>query len=379
MAFAFGTPIPDRLNMLQPGHNGPGGANNHDAVLKADNINQWTIYNTLFGGGSNAVTVTLGAMVTAPDGTNTGQRIVETTTNSIHGLQAITQPGAQNSALSSVPWHVERLAVIAKADQRTRIALVISDYLFPNSGAGTPNGVQAVFDLAGGQVGVPAAVFGPGTGLRWAWQAVGSNITALSGGWYLCTLDAIIGDIAGGIGPTSSFLIDNGSGLAAQSTVYAGDVTKGILTWRASMLPPRAWALTDQIFFEDFNDLSTIDLASSLAPGFNWYINGKYPLFGVDPITPSQLSVNSSILNFDVSPSNHPQEMFSINYGPGPFSAGQFPWVGTVWTVPMLMESSWAWNTTPVPSFTASFWTTDAVKLGTVLDTTTYPPSGWPT
>jgi len=375
MTFAFGTPICDRINMLQPGHN-VGAGNAHDAVLKADNINQWTIYNTLFAGGANAVTVTLGAMATAPDGTNTAQKIVETTTNSVHALQAIAQPGSGNSAITTVAWHVERLAVIAKAAERTRIALVISDFWYPNQPSLT-KGVVAVYDLAGGQIAVPGAVFG--TAVAPLWQAIGQSITLLSGGgggWYLCTLDVIIGaNTSDSLGPAATFLIDNGSGLAPQSTTYTGDASKGILTWRSNMLPPRAWALTEQIFFDDFNDLSTIDLTNSNAAGFNWYISGNFPQFGGFPTSASDLSVASSILKIGARLDTNPSEMLSIAYKT-PFVNGLNPWLGNTFTLPVLMEASWSWDTTPVPLFTASFWIRDAVSLGTQLQPLLYPPTG---
>lgn len=85
------------------------------------------------------------------------------------------------------------------------------------------NGVRAIFDLVGGQVGVAAAATGTG------WTAGQSSIEALTGtyaGWYRCQVTCLTGTET----PTHQCWIqlDAGTGTGAENTTYNGDSTSGL-------------------------------------------------------------------------------------------------------------------------------------------------------
>src|SRR6266699_6037707 len=88
---SFFSTAADRINMLHPaladGTNTGPKPFGVSLDLPANLINQW------IPGGSSTVPnnfVTLGAMATAPDGSNTAQKIVEASTNQPHSLVAGT-------------------------------------------------------------------------------------------------------------------------------------------------------------------------------------------------------------------------------------------------------------------------------------------------
>lgn len=274
--------IPDRFNLLVPAH---------EPVItvtdmhSANNVNQWTLYNTSFNGGANALTVGLGGTTTAPDGTNTAQKIVETTTNSLHYLTA-APPTTYNPPIDL------RLAVFAKAAERTRIVLAIGEFIygppFNNTGPFTGKGARAVFDLANGVVG-PVLVsdssilggFGPEL-----WSMATPTILPFGNGWYCCMIDVTAGRISSFNFLMAFCYIDAGSGVAAENTTYTGTAGSGVYTWRSTLLPPGAWSMSGQReYFEDFNDptMANIDLANSGAQGFSWYLRGVWPCPGFGP------------------------------------------------------------------------------------------------
>ena len=260
--YVFFGAIPDRFNLLVPGHP----PTQIDKQFAANNINQWTLYNTVYSGGADAVTSSLGAFTTAPDGTNTAQKIVETTTNSVHSLTALPTIGDSPGVLYDM-----RLAVFAKAAERTRIVLKIeqTSTFFQSS--------RTVFDLAGGQVAVPGTAVGGG---GFDYVPIQDIILPFGNGWYLCMIDVKCNAGTLNQGQIAYFELDAGSGTAAIDNSYTGDGTSGVYTWRSTMLPPAAWGMSGQrVFFDDFDDptLSQIDLTNSRAPGFTWYINNEWP------------------------------------------------------------------------------------------------------
>jgi hypothetical protein len=357
----FGTAVADRINMIQPGHSLTGTGPIQDFFGKADNVNQWTIYNLNFDGGSNTLTASLGAMVTAPDGTNTAQKIVEATNNGLHQMQAgafLHGSGGSGGAYSGMRL---KLGVIAKAAERTRIALQIVNDV--NNDAG----VTTVFDLQGGQIGVPGTTFGTvgqqdpfGIGFRWV--SKGDTITALGGGWYLCTMDVQAGYVNFNFIVTLS--LDAGSGTAAINTSYAGDGSSGVNTWRSSLLPTRAFTLSKQTFFDDFNSLSTIDVSDTRTQGFNWYTHNTFPWFsGFTATPPANYSVGSSILTAagvaNILPNAEVLNTCAVPTG-GTTKVGITPSIiGKAFVPPWLIEARLHWDdaTSTPRTFTTSFWT----------------------
>ena len=105
-----------------------------------------------------------------PDGGTNASSLTETAATGNHYFkQSITK------AASSLTY---TLGVVAKQGIRTRIVLQAAN------NAGT-SGTLAVFDLAGGQVGVAATNFGSG------WTGSSPTITSLANGFYLCTLTVV--------------------------------------------------------------------------------------------------------------------------------------------------------------------------------------------
>ena len=150
-------------------------------------------------------TVTANTIV-APDGTLTGDELVENTANSTHNLQlSPTPPAIGTYTLSSY----------AKADSRSGIVLLASG-----------SAVRAVvaFDLLTSSVRAQRVV-GSST-------ITEATITAVENGWYRCTMTfvfgAVINNLQMGIDDGTSALGDNG-------VVYTGDGYSGIFIWGAQL------------------------------------------------------------------------------------------------------------------------------------------------
>jgi hypothetical protein len=265
--------VPDRFNMLWPYHftNVPA-AVQETGLNQANLASQWTIYNTSYQGGANANTVSFGSSALAPDTTNNAVHLTEAATTSVHKIEAgYTMALMQQSAFAASPGFNVRFAVFAKAAGRTRIALYVWLVGQPPGNYG-----KVVFDLAGGQVAVAPSSAGAN------WSAGNASIVAWPGGWFLCRFDVTTATnffagvphiIAHGI------YIDNGSGLAAESTNYAGNGLSGVYIWRTNALPPGAWNMSGQrIFFDDFTSPTTVDVNSTYQPGFNIYPLQQSPL-----------------------------------------------------------------------------------------------------
>jgi hypothetical protein len=359
--------IADRFTMLWPKHWVNGVGPHIDAQIAAKNLNTWTPVNPNIytGAGPNAPSVTLGALTTAPDGTNTAQHIIEAALAGaqIHSLQAYLTTAAQNGGFKL------RLAVAAKAGiNRTRIKLVLDDGSGP--GGLAVNGCQTIFDLAGGQIGIANTAFsssGPTT-----WTAGPSSITKLPNGFYNCMMDITIPlGFSPNFGLSSlavgaKFYIDAGSGTGAENTTYVGDGTSSIIVWNSSVLPPRAWALNNQVFFDDFGDpaMGTIDLNNTGLPGFNWYPRNICPQFpainGIVPTPANQFSWSASKVTIGNAVINTGVELnlMSIVY------AGGTSYIGNAWKPPFLAETSFGFFTSaPELSFNQIWWFSGAETL----------------
>jgi hypothetical protein len=312
------------------------------------------------------------ASVTAPGGTRPDgtarQKLVENSTTSIHYLMAFTVSGL---SVQFDPNHVTwRYAFIARAAERTRCCA----FLEFNNG-GFPNAaVTACFDLAGVQVVDTIKILDTNS----HWAIVGAHITALANGYCLCTIDGTF--TGAGVGGEPFFghfspwiALDNGVGLAPRNTSYTGDGTSGIFLWWQSLLPKGAWAINNRTFFDDFNDISTIDVNDTRAPGFNWYVHNLFPNtnrldFGWStnppsgPTPPHNISVASSICTLTAHPADpNPgweSQLWSVSYT-GDLGGGTHGYQGLVIQTPVFAEASFGYDA-------ATFNLLQATQAGTV-------------
>lgn len=148
-------------------------------------------------------------VVTAPDGTTTGDKIVENTQNNTHYIGMTTgyiKPGTTQYYTTSV---------YAKAGERSILQIMMGDNALTNR-------VQADYTLSGGGSTANAATGGSG------WSSPVATIEQLPNGWYRCVLTAI-GD-ATTVRVKPRFLLHNGT-----STTYLGDGTSGLYLWGAQV------------------------------------------------------------------------------------------------------------------------------------------------
>jgi len=141
---------------------------------------------------------------TAPDGTNTADKLVENTATDEHRVtQSITK------AASATTYTV---SVFAKSTERN-MQLAIDSGSVSNAG-------QAIFNLTNGTVG-SATVDGTFTNAS-------ASIQALPNGWYRCSVTATTGTET-----TVRIRIRLVSG--ASTVSYTGDNTSGIFIWQAQL------------------------------------------------------------------------------------------------------------------------------------------------
>ena len=134
-------------------------------------------------------------VIVAPNGTLTGDKLVEDTANGVHDvLQSITLVASTTYSLS----------VFAKAAERTRFR--VAGRIF-GSWSAFP---EAVFDLSTGTV-----VSGTGT------------ITAVGNGWYRCS---VVGTTSATNAGINIALVSTGTTIS-----YTGDGTSGIYLWGAQL------------------------------------------------------------------------------------------------------------------------------------------------
>jgi hypothetical protein len=141
--------------------------------------------------------------IVAPDGTLTGDKIVENTANGVHDVRRIVAASASTAYTQSV---------YVKAAERTRGEL----QMFGNSGGST-----VTFNLTAGTV----TVVGPYGG----WASTSATITNVGNGWYRVTHTATTN--AGLTVFNSTFNTQN----AAGSGSYTGDGYSGIFIWGAQL------------------------------------------------------------------------------------------------------------------------------------------------
>jgi len=146
--------------------------------------------------GKSEVTVTANA-TTAPDGTSTADKLVESTANSLHTL-------IRNITTTAVPY---TWSCYIKAGERTFAFLY---HLETNSGVS--------INLLTGATGTPSGTVAP----------TAATVTNAGNGWYRLTMTATA------TAATNSFRIYTATSLTG-SAVYTGDGTSGIFIWGAQL------------------------------------------------------------------------------------------------------------------------------------------------
>lgn len=294
---------------------------------------------------------------TAPNGSATAFKIVENGALSTHQLNAPTVDGfdIQGFIPGAVPI---RLAVIAKAAERTRLILAIRSTI----GGGNPT-VKCGFNLALGQI------FATSAGTNWTIDDV--SITKQFNGYWLCILTA---RYAGSdVLHRPSIILDNGTGIAAESSNYTGDGTSGALVYYASCMPKAAWSL-QQAFFDDFTSTDHIDLNDTRAPGYTWYTHNQFPNFpcigsliqSTPPTPANYFSVNNSILTISSDVSGYGSGIMSACVKPGDNS----DYIGVTYNFPMILEGRIAYDPAIAAQHLLAYsgsipalWTTSMPKL----------------
>lgn len=310
--------------------------------------------------------LTLVTGLSGPDHSANATKLVETTFNGVHAAISFntalgaSAPPLWNTFDAPIPI---RIAAIARANERTRCVLSFAD-----GNVAAAYRISIGFDLAGMNVGYDNSV---GANLT----LLGTHISDLGGGWRLYYFDHFVS--SGGLSHDTvsnnmyqpAIYLDNGSGTAARSISYVGDVTKGLEVLWFSMLPVAMWNMSTLAFQDDFTSLSTIDLTNSKAPGFKWYINNAFPNSGPNgptngvadwgnfwngagvniPSLPGDLSIVSpSVLQIaepvvSASP-GFTSQMFSVVSTSN--TPGTVPgYIGTALPAPLFIEWSWVTDT----------------------------------
>lgn len=350
--------IPDRFNMLYPAHiANPGGGNQYDwdtMLNAANNINQWIIYNPNQFGGSNTPSISLGTNTTAPDGSTNAQKIIAQTNNGYHYLTS-----GFTASSSVIGSGYIRFASFFKAAEYTRVVLMLACAGNNNyAGGGLESGVRAVFDLAGGQVGVANTAFGTSGGI--AWTVGPAVILPFGNGWYCCQIDGIPSSGGTQNAIVAAVLIDAGSGTNVEDTSFTGDGSSGIYSWRSTCMPPTAWGFSGTVtFFDDFTDptMADIDLNNTKATGFTWYINNTWPntAQGYNTLVPSnksQFSQSGSILTINGNANPQP----TLNMMTAVYTGGDSAIESAVFQPPALFEASVAFDYNAAIVTHMSFW-----------------------
>jgi hypothetical protein len=147
--------------------------------------------------------------IVAPDGTLTGDKIVENTANSGHSV------GQNSAAGSTVNTNPYTISFYAKAGERNRIFVRMQE------GATFSRQANVSFNLS---TGVAAAV-----SLLNGATAGSASMTSVGNGWYRCVLTATLG------GTDTRIFVPIGLEDASGNRTYTGDGYSGIYIWGAQL------------------------------------------------------------------------------------------------------------------------------------------------
>jgi hypothetical protein len=178
----------------------------HNVILRSEEFDD-----AVWDRNTNSTTVSANA-TTAPDGASTADKLVESSGGSFHIIRQLSQNVTATSSIFTVSCY-------AKAAERTRIAFSTSD-------EAQANGIDIVYDLSGGQIGVTAAAFGSG------FTRLTESIVSVGSGWYRCIV-TVNNTVDNRI--YHRILTDNGSGTGAISHNYSGDGSSGVYLWGAQV------------------------------------------------------------------------------------------------------------------------------------------------
>ena len=191
---------------------------------------QWT---------QSGATITANTVV-APDGTITGDKIVENTSNAAHYLFQLSSAAAGTYSLSAY----------MKAAGRS------FGWLYAYTGASA----TAYFDLANGTVGTVSGTYSPT-----------ATITSVGNGWYRCTMTFAATD--------SNFNFGAGVATANGTNSYTGDGFSGIFIWGAQL--EAASFPTSYIATTSLAVTRTADAASMTGTNFtSWFNAGAGTFYG---------------------------------------------------------------------------------------------------
>jgi hypothetical protein len=193
--------------------------------------------------------------IVAPDGTLTGDGLVEDTATANH---AVTQ---SNTVVANTTYTAS-CYFKAFATGAARFARI----QYGNT-AGS-NGVRVLFDLSNGTISTAAANFGTGSGAS-------ASITPVGNNWYRCTLSGII-DSTSTTGRIDIFLQSTGGSFTA---TYTGNGYSGIFIWGAQL--EAAAFSTSYIQTVASQVTRAADAASMTGANFSsWYNAGEGTFFG---------------------------------------------------------------------------------------------------
>lgn len=275
----------------------------------------------------------------APDASNTALRLTETTALGEHRLFWQPQIGRFKDPV------VYRLAIAARPAGRTRLLVRVNQFN-DDTAVTFDNAVAAGLDLSGN------AVFESTVGANFAISAAFNKV--LPEGYKLFFIDFnYLSVLAGANIWQMAVNLDAGSGLAARNISYTGIGGKAVDIAFISLLPKVAWDITKLELDEDFDNLSTIDLADSKAAGFKWYTHNLFPTssmptFGWHTNPPSaptpaaNLSISAPsvlrIYNPNFSQSGYQSQIWSVvDAGPGAY-------LGKVFKGPCVFDGLFSWD-----------------------------------
>lgn len=231
--------------------------------------------------------------IVAPNGTLTGEKFFENTSNSEHYLQR---------AFSAAAATTYTVSVYAKAGERTRFSIGLGD---PSVFA---SGVR--YDLSAA------------TGTITGGSATNISIIHVGNGWYRCSFTDTAGSVGTGV---IRIYLDNGTSLS-----YQGDGYSGIYIWGAQL---EAGAFpTSYIKTEASQVTRSADAASMTGTNFSsWYRQDEGTLFAITQLTGYLTTSNPSLVAIanSASISNNNINMFVAGGGPNYRSSITESGVGT--------------------------------------------------